>query len=130
MLFVTHSKSGIARQSIKTHVVRFASAFLVLLLGSGGAHATQYSTTGTITLARSSSLLTGAQMGGTTIIQMSAAFATGCNWLWVGSNDPNTLAALFEAKMTQANVTIWYETTDAAPWGDTTSCGVTAIQQN
>jgi hypothetical protein len=125
-------KAEIVSMLAKTVLIRRLSGMLMLMLmlSSEAVYATQFSVTGTITLVRSSSLLTGAQMGGTTIVQTSPALANGCAWLWVGATDTNTLAVVLTAKALNANVTIWYETTDGAPWGDNTACGITAIQQN
>jgi hypothetical protein len=130
MLFLKPDESRIARKLTKNRFAQFLSVLLVLVLGSGAANATQFSVTGNIAAMRSSSLLTGPLLGATTIIQTSPALANGCASVWIGSTDTNTLAAALTAKMTQASVTIWYETADTAPWGDTTSCGVTAIQLN
>lgn len=65
---------------------------------------------------------------GTMVLKLSTAAASGCVWLFIKSDDKNTLSVALSAKLADQAVTIYYENTLHPAWGDPTSCAVTAIE--
>ncbi|HEY0684547.1 MAG TPA: hypothetical protein VGD45_19575 [Steroidobacter sp.] len=65
---------------------------------------------------------------GTMILQLSTAATNGCVWLFIKSDDKNTLSTALSAKLADRAVTVYYDNTVLPAWGDPTTCAVTAIE--
>lgn len=110
---------------------RRLSAIVTLLGLSAVAHATQTSTTGTLTVVRTNaSTWGGASLGNVSTLQLSSALSGGCVWLYVAAADTIMLSTVLASKASGASVTIWYDNTVTSPWGDTTTCLAESLQQN
>ena len=127
------SRMGLTYIGVVSFFRRAIAGIVLAVLLAPAAEATQYGAIGTITIVQSfwaGYLPNETGEAGAAVFQVSSGVGNGCNWLYVGATDKNTLAALLTAKATGANVTIYYDNTLTSPWGDTTICAAQVIQQN
>jgi hypothetical protein len=109
--------------------LRHPFAILVFLIPCF-ASAADFLSVGKVTLMRAhSSHMTTASVRGVTAFQISAALSSHCQWLLLDPADKVSLAHLLLAQSTQATLSVRYNDSDVAPWGDTQACYVTALDQ-
>ena len=88
-------------------------------------------TQGTIALMRDSTLLQpDGRLQGVFLLQLSVPLSNGCNWVWISPTDKATQGVALSAKAMGAQVTLWYDNTIVAPWGETDICGAVNIDLN
>ena len=124
------SRMGLTYIGVVSFFRRALAGIVLAVLLAPAAEATQYGAIGTITIVQSFSAVYLPGEADAAVFQVSSGVGNGCNWLYVGATDKNTLAALLTAKATGANVTVYYDNTLTSPWGDTTICAAQVIQQN
>jgi hypothetical protein len=91
-------------------------------------HATTATTQGTIALLRDSTALQpDGRLQGVFLFQLSVALANGCNWIWISVSDKSAQAVAVAAKASGAQVSVIYDNTIVAPWGETDICGALVI---
>jgi hypothetical protein len=101
------------------------------MLGAPAAWASSISAQGTITLMRDATMLEpDGRVQGVFLLKLSTTLANGCNWAWIGAADKAAQAVAIAAKIAGAQVTLWYDSTVVAPWGETDICGAIDIDLN
>ena len=67
---------------------------------------------------------------GFVIARTTQALTSTCQGLWVPPEDKHTLSILLAAKAAKMKSDIWYDPDISSPWGDSSLCLLTAIEQH